>query len=305
MNARPPAASGATLADRASVFILLAAACGFLMLPVGDTFGKIMGEAGVAPTQIAWGRWTAQTLILTPVVLWLYGARAVLRPARLDLQVLRALLIGLATICYFTAIRDVPLADAAGVLFIAPLLVTALSALVLKEHVGIRRWSAVVVGFLGMLLIVKPGTGAFQPGALWALGAAFLFAGFMVLTRRMAGLNKPLVTLWWAGAVSTVGMGALVVPIWTPIGWVEVAMMSAMGAIMALGHLLIIWAADRVEASAMAPLPYLEMVMATVMGYVVFGDFPTAVTWAGCGIVIAAGLFVVFRERRAAPLPDH
>lgn len=282
--------------------MLLVAACGFLMLPVGDSFGKVLGEGGMAPVQIAWGRWTAQTLVLTPIILMLYRREA-LRPARPGLLLVRSVLIGAATICYFTAIRDIPLADAAGVLFVAPLLVTALSALLLRERVGIRRWAAVLVGFSGMLLIVKPGTGAMQWGALWALGAACLFAFFMVLTRAMAGLNRPLVTLWWAGLVGTVLMGGLVVPVWVMPSMVEAAMLLAMGLVMALGHLLILWAADRAEASAMAPMPYLEMVMATVLGYAIFGDFPDGFTWTGCAIVVAAGLFVALRESRRTPQP--
>ncbi|MBP5858799.1 DMT family transporter [Marivibrio halodurans] len=286
--------------DRRTALVLLVAASGFLMLPMGDTFGKILGEAGMAPVQVAWGRWAAQTILLTPVILMLYRREA-LRPARMSLLILRALLIGGATICYFTAIREVPLADAAGVLFVAPLMVTAMSALFLGEKVGLPRWSAVLIGFSGMVLIVKPGTGAMQLGALWALGAAALFALFLVLSRHMAGANKPLVTLWWAGVVGTVLMGGMVVPVWTMPGPMEAAMLLAMGVIMALGHLLILWAADRAEASAMAPMPYLEMVMATILGYFVFGDFPDALTWAGCAIVVGAGLFVALREGRRTP----
>ena len=299
----PPHGPSPSLAgDRHAATVLLVAAMGFLMLPVGDSFGKILGEGGMAPIQVAWGRWTAQTIILTPIILLLYRREA-LRPKRMPLLIVRALLIGGATICYFTAIREIPLADAAGVLFVAPLLVTAMSALFLKEPVGVRRWSAVLLGFSGMMLIVKPGTGAMQWGALWALGAAGLFALFMVLSRHMAGVNRPLVTLWWAGVVGTVLMGGLVIPVWTMPTPVEAAMLLAMGVVMALGHLLILWAADRAEASAMAPMPYLEMVMATILGYLVFGDFPDAWTWTGCGIVIAAGLFVALREGRRAQLP--
>lgn len=296
----PPIGTGLKPPDTRAALVLVIAACGFLMLPVGDTFGKILGEGGMTPIQIAWGRWTAQTIALTPVVMLLYR-RETLRPKKMGLLIIRALLIGVATIFYFTAIRDIPLADAAGVLFIAPLLVTAMSAVFLRERVGIWRWGAVLIGFAGMLLIVKPGTSAMQWGALWALGAAVTFATFLVLTRHMAGLNKPLVTLWWAGAVATVLMGLMVVPVWQTPTLDQALMLLAMGIIMSLGHLLILWAADRAEASAMAPMPYLEMVMATAMGYLVFGDFPDALTWTGCGIVVAAGLFVVLRERRMGP----
>lgn len=301
MSASGSDAGGAS--DRLAVFALLVAACGFLMLPIGDSIGKILGEDGMSPIQTTWGRWTAQTLLLTPIVLALYG-RAALRPAKPALQVVRGLGIALATICYFTAVREIPLPDAAGVLFVAPLLVTALSGVILRERVGPRRWAAVVIGFLGMLLIVKPGTGAMQLGSLWALAAACLFAGFMILTRHLAGLTKPLISLWWTGLVGTVMMTAIVTPFWQTPTLTEWVMLGFLGLNMAIGHLLILWAADRAEASAMAPMPYMEMVMATTLGYFIFGDFPDLYTWIGCAIVIASGLFVALRERKTMPPPD-
>ncbi len=269
------------------------------MLPIGDTVSKILGQGGMHPLQIAWGRWTTQTVMLAPLVLLLYR-RAAVRPTRMAILIVRGLCVALATVCYFSALRSMPLADAAGVLFVAPLLVTALSGLFLGERVGLRRWAAVAFGFAGMLLIVKPGTSAMQVAAFWALGAAFLFALYMVLTRRMAGLNEPLVTLWWAGIAGTVLLSLVGAPVWRMPSAEEWGLLVALGAVGSMSHLMIVWAAERVEASAMAPLPYLEIVMATILGYLVFGDFPDGFTLLGCALVVGAGLFVVMRERKAA-----
>jgi drug/metabolite transporter (DMT)-like permease len=206
------------------------------------------------------------------------------------------MLVG-ATVCYFFALRFIPLADAAAIIFVAPLMVTALSGLMLGEQVGVRRWAAVLAGFAGMLLIVRPGLGTTHWGAGFALAAAVGFSFYFLLTRKVSGRTPPLVTLWFMGVVGTLVMSPLAVPVWQAPdldGWF---LMAGIGGVMALGHLFIITAMDFVEASAIAPLIYLEMVTATALGYFWFGDFPDALTWAGCAVVICAGLFVAYRER--------
>ena len=267
-----------------------------LIIPVGDAIAKHLTALDYHVLQIAWGRWASHLIFLTPVVLLRFGPTS-LRPHRVGLHTLRALMLVGATVCYFFALRFIPLADAAAILFVAPLLVTALSGLMLGEHVGVRRWTAVLVGFAGMLLIVRPGLGATHWGAGFALAAAVGFSFYFLLTRKVAGRTPPLVTPWFMGVVGTLTMSPLAVPIWQAPdleGWL---LMAGIGGVMALGHLCIITALDSVEASAIAPLPYLEMVTATALGYFWFGDFPDALTWTGCAVVLCAGLFVAYRER--------
>lgn len=289
--------AGETAPSPSAALGFLAAGFGFLVLPIADALGKQLGLEGVHALQLSWGRWVANALIMIPIVLFVYGRRA-LRPQSMGLQSARALCLVGATGFFFTAILQLPLATVTATLFVAPLLVTALSGIVLGERVGPRRWTAVAIGFAGMLLIVKPGFAAFEVGSLFALGAATCFACYLLLTRKIAGRNPPLVTSMWMGIVGMVVMSAVVVPVYEPFTIRQWCFVGVMGVILTFGHCLIIWAADRLEASAMAPMPYLEMITSTLVGLLVFDEFPVATTWAGCGLIVAGGLFVAWRESR-------
>lgn len=286
---------------------MAAAIAAFLLLPVGDAIGKFLVTQDLAVAQVTWGRWFFHSLLLTPLVLLRYG-RAALRVPNPALQFCRAAALAVATVFFFWSLRHIPLANATAVLFVAPLLVVALSAVFLGEKVGPRRWGAVAAGLAGVLLIIRPGAGGgdgangeiAQLGAFLALGAAICFALYMVLTRRAAGHAPPLVALWWMGLVGVVLTAAFALPNWQAPTLPQWGLMAGIGVVMLGGHLMIFWAADRIEASALAVTPYLEMVTSTVLGYLVFGDFPAVLTWAGCAIVIAAGLFVAWREHVAS-----
>lgn len=275
------------------------AAFGILILPVGDAFAKHLGALDYHVFQIVWGRWASHLLLLAPL-LALRPRGAAWIPERAGLYTLRAFFMVAATACYFFALRFIPLADAAAILFCGPLFITVLSGLVLGERVGPRRWIAVVVGLGGVLLIVRPGLGAANWGAGFALIATLCFSGYFLLTRKLAGRTPALVTLWYMGLVGTLAAAPLALVFWRTPDPAAGALMFGIGAVMALGHLLIIRGLDHIEASAMAPLGYLEIVTATAIGYLWFGDFPDVFTWTGCAVVVGAGLFVIYRERVAA-----
>ncbi len=275
------------------------AAFGAMLLPIGDAIAKHLGSLDYSAFQIAWGRWAAHVVILTPFMVFRRGSRVWI-PERVGLHTLRALVMVAATVAYFSSLRFIPLANAAAILFCAPLLVTALSGLVLGERVGPRRWIAVILGLFGMLLIVRPGLGAAHWGSALALAATFAFSCYFLLTRKLAGRTPAVVTLWYMAVVGSLLSTPLALVYWTPPDLEAWLLMFGIGGVMALGHLFIIRALDHIEASALAPLTYLEIVTATAIGYVWFGDFPDALTWAGCAVVIGAGLFVFTRERAAA-----
>jgi len=280
----------------------LAAAAGFLFLPVGDAIGKYLGESGMSAIQVGWGRWLFQLMFLMPAVLVLYRNRLWPIP-RFWLQLLRAgTMIG-ATITFFWGIAKIPLADATAVLFIGPLIVVVLSAVILKESVGPRRWLAVGVGFAGMLFIVKPGVAGFDPNMLIIVGTACCFGVFLVLSRMLAGLAPTLLVMVWMGilgvAVTSIGS----VPVWVEPSREQWIAMVLLGGAMACGHFLVLWASARLEASAMAVMPYLEIVSSTAIGYTYFDHFPDLYTWVGCSLIVAAGIFVVFREQRLNKVP--
>lgn len=276
---------------------LFAAGLGFLVLPLGDAVGKVLVADAVHPLQIGWGRWIAHAAIMTPLVLALYGAKA-FRPRDLPAQIPRGLFLCSATAFFFFALPHLPIATITATLFVAPILVTALSGPLLGERVGPRRWAAVATGFCGMLLIVRPFDGAINIGSLYALGAASCFACYLLTTRRLAGRTPPLVTMMWMGLIGVAAMSAIVWPVFQPFTTQQWGFIALIGIVLVIGHGLVVWAADRVEASAMAPMPYLEMVTSTLVGLLIFDEFPEAIVWAGCALVIAGGLYIAWRESR-------
>jgi drug/metabolite transporter (DMT)-like permease len=264
------------------------------LLPIMDGFAKAMsGTFFVA--QLVFARFFFQSLVIVPIAVWRNGA-TLRHLAHFPLQVTRGLCILIATGLFFTAIVTMPIADALALLFVAPLIVTALSPVVLAEPVGVRRWSAVIVGFIGAVVILRPGLGVLQPGAFLALGAGLCFAVYVLLTRKLSHAAPPLVTL---SITSVTGM--LVTAVIMPFVWItpsaeELAMFIGMGVVGAMGHYLMIRAYEQAPASLLAPFGYGEIVMAVIIGYFWFGDFPDLPTWIGIGILAASGIYISLRE---------
>ena len=280
--------------DRPLVGILLIVAA-MSVVPFMDAIAKHL--SGHLPVlQLVWARYFFHFCLIFPVVLWRYGPRRLI-PARPLLQLVRGGLLLASTVLFFAAISRMPLADALALIFISPLIVTALSPWVLGEQVGLRRRVAVLVGFAGALLIIRPGVGAIQWPALLALAAGLVFGFYLLTTRRLAGSAPPLVTLTYSAAA-----GALLMSLAVPFFWVmpsamDLAAMAMMGLIAAGGHFLLIKAFDFAPASLLAPFTYSEIVMTTLLGFVVFGDFPDTWTWAGIAVIVASGVYISLRER--------
>ncbi|GHD63963.1 DMT transporter permease [Thalassobaculum fulvum] len=265
------------------------------LLPIMDGFAKSMSGT-FAIAQLVWARFLFQSLLIVPLAL-ATSPYALLRPARLSLQVARGFGILIGTFLFFGAIRTMPIADALALLFIAPLIVTALSPLVLGEAVGVRRWAAVLVGFAGALVVLRPGLTVLQPGALLALGAGCSFAGYVLLTRRLSAAAPPLVTLAITSLVC-LGVSSVLLPaVWVTPTLPQLAAMAAMGTIGAGGHYLMIRAFEQAPAALLAPFGYGEIVTATIVGYYWFGDFPDGPTWLGIAILVASGIYISLRER--------
>ncbi|MGD1880045.1 MAG: DMT family transporter [Kiloniellaceae bacterium] len=301
VSSTPPSATGAATVsgDRPLVGILLLVGA-MSVVPFMDVIAKQL--SGHLPVlQLVWARYFFHFCLIFPVVLLRYGPRRLIPPQPL-LQLVRGTLLLASTILFFAAIAQMPLADALALIFVSPLIVTALSPWVLGETVGLRRKVAVLVGFLGALLIVRPGIDAIQWPALLALGAGVVFGLYLLTTRRLAGSAPPLVTLTYSAAA-----GALLMSFAVPAGWVmpdatDLAGMVMLGAIAAGGHFLLIKSFDFAPASLLAPFTYSEIIMTTLLGFVFFGDFPNAWTWAGIAVIIASGIYISLRERvRGAP----
>jgi drug/metabolite transporter (DMT)-like permease len=270
---------------------------GVSLVPLMDGIAKGMaGDFHVL--QIVWARFTFHLLWLLPF-LWGYARTHGLVPRHPGLQVLRGGLILGATLCYFSAIALMPIADALALLFISPMVTTVLSPLVLGERVGPWRWSAVIVGFIGALIVVRPGAGVFQWASVLALCAGVFHGCYLLTTRRLAGSTNPVLTLFYTGLVGALGMTFALPVVWVTPSATDWGLMVALGAFAASGHFLIIRAFDTAPAPVVAPVAYAEIVAATAVGWFAFGDFPAPWTWAGITVIVASGTLITVREGRA------
>jgi S-adenosylmethionine uptake transporter len=253
-----------------------------LMLPGIDAIAKFLADS-VPAGQVAWARFAFQTLAMAPFVLRRHGLR---RPRHLWLQALRGFAIALTTLIFFAALRYLPLADAIAIFFVEPLLLTLCSALFLGEQVGWRRMGAVLVGLLGAMIVVRPSFAAFGLAALLPLGAAMSFALYLLLTRWLSQRENSAHMQFYAGVSGCLVMSvALLVGQSWYIGVLDPVtptlaqwgLLAALGAIATIGHWLVVIAFKRAPASVLAPLQYLEILGATVLGWFLFDDFPDPV----------------------------
>lgn len=270
---------------------------GLSIVPIMDGLAKYLADY-YAVTQIVWARFFFHFLFMLPVMLLRYR-EDVLRVQQPFLQILRGGFLLGATICFFWSLQYLSIPGALTFLFVSPLIVTCLSTVLLGEHVGIRRWSAVIVGFLGVCIMLRPGGSTFQVASFAALGAGFCHACYMLATRRLSGTAPPLVTLFYTSLLGMVVLSFYVPWYWIRPDALHFALMVAVGAIAAGGHYLLIRAFDYAEASVLAPFGYGEIVMATIVGYIGFGDFPDLVSWIGIAVIIGSGVCIAVREHKA------
>ena len=267
-------------------------------LPMIDVFAKYLGQMGVPVLQIVWARMTFGTAVTLPFAVQAAGSAA-LRPERPVYHLFRASFLILATYTFFLSLKYLPIADALAIFFVQPLIVVVLSALVLGERVGPRRWAAVVVGFIGTMIIIRPGFGTVTPGTWLALAAGTSLAVYFVMTRRISGSAKAMVTTFQTNAIGMI-LASIAMPfVWVTPSAQQWLMFVGLGLVATVGHFMIVRAYDFAEASLLAPFAYTEMIMATVLGWYFFGDFPDRFTLIGVTVLIASALYISWRERVA------
>ena len=259
-----------------------------LVVPFMDALAKLL-SSHYPVLQLVWARFFFHFLLVLPIALWRYRGAVLAAPAPM-MQVGRGLFLMGATICFFAAIRTIPLADAIALIFFDAVIIVILSGVLLNEKVPPGRLVASVAGLGGVLLIVQPGFGNFQWASLLALAAAFFFALYFLSTRHLSGNTPPLVMLAWQGVGGFVVMSAVVPLVWVTPSPADFAMMVALCLIGASGHLLLIRAFQYAEASLLAPFLYTEIIMQVLLGYWLFGDLPNR--WAIAGIVLIIGVGV-------------
>jgi drug/metabolite transporter (DMT)-like permease len=272
-------------------------AMGMFLFSGVDTMGKFLTDT-VHPIQIVWFRQLG--LFLGALVLIGVQGRSVLFSSNPKLQIGRGALAACSATLFIAGVGYVPLADAVAITFVAPFIVTVMGALILLEPVGIRRWAAVLIGFLGTLIVIRPGMGVMHPAAFLLLIAASAFALRQVLSRILAGVDRTRTTVAYTAIVS---WSILTLPlpfVWqTPSSALHLGLLLAMAVMAAIAETLVIMALDTAQAVVVAPVQYSLLIWGTFYGFVVFGQLPDGWTWLGAAIIVATGLYTLNRERLA------
>lgn len=283
------------------IALMCAAVASFSCL---DATGKYLNHH-MATTQVVWARYFF-AFALTLIFVNPYNRPGLTRTARPWLQIGRSALLLLSTGLNLFALRWLQLDEALSIIFSTPFLVAVLCVPLLGEHVGLRRWSAIIVGFIGVLVVARPGIGGLHPAALLSFGGAMCYAFYVISTRLLSRSDSNDTTQFYTNLVGALTMTVVAPFVWTPPdGALTVALMVLIGALGGGGHYLLIRAHRLAPASALAPFIYTQMVWTTTLGFLVFDDLPHRWTIIGGSIVIGSGLYLLHRETvRGKPEPS-
>ncbi|MGY0793985.1 DMT family transporter [Azospirillum argentinense] len=259
-----------------------------------DATAKYLAQT-LPSIEIGWMRYVGFTTLLLPLMI--RGGPPVMKTASPGLQVLRGLGMLGSALFFIMGMHYLPLAEAAATSYVSPVFVTVLSILVLGEKIGPRRWAAVLVGLLGVLIVIRPGGAAFQPAAIFPILSAMSWATGVVITRKMTGQEHPTTTLIWS-ALTGLAVLTVILPFnFTMPTATEVALGALVGLVSTMGQWLMVQAYRFGEASVLAPCSYVQIVWSTLLGFLIFGALPDHWTFLGTGIIIASGLYTAHRER--------
>ena len=275
---------------KAITFNLLA----WVMLPIMDGFAKYL-SSDLPVLQITWARYFFTVAFTLPIMFFFFRKNLVWTD-KPKLQLIRGLILLTANVCFFYSISIISLAKALTLAFIAPLIVTAFSPIFLGEKVGFRRWSAVIIGFIGSMVVIRPGFVEINLASLAALGTGIMYGFYLIITRKLSSSDNPLLTLLLTGVV-----GAIIISFVMPFVWIKPtlnqwSMMAAIGIFACVGHLFIILSLKYADASKLAPFSYFEIVTNIIIGYYFFSDFPDKWTFLGLFIIILSGIYISRRE---------
>jgi drug/metabolite transporter (DMT)-like permease len=291
---KPDASAAPARADRpfrGIALILLST----IFLGTSDVTAKYLSST-LPSIEIAWLRFLIFAIIMAPAMLPrspLYAMQTV-RPG---FQLLRGVALLGSSLFFITGLRFLPIAEASATGFVAPLFVTALSIVFLGEIVGLRRWLATAVGLVGVLIILRPGSGAFHPAALFPVVSAFAWACTLVMTRMMSGSERAITTMTYSSISGVLILSALVPLVWVAPGWHGVLFGLLIGVASTVGQWIVVLAFRYADASVLAPFSYTQLVWVSFLGFLLFGEVPDAWTVTGAAFIVASGLYTAHRER--------
>ena len=276
----------------------IALMCGAVALfAVLDTVAKYL-NAKVDPLEIAWARYSS-AFVLTLIVSNPFTHPALVRTKRPVLQLVRGVLLVASTALNFVALRWLQLDEALSIVFTFPFVVAIASGPMLGEWLGWRRWTAICVGFGGVLLITRPGFGGMHPAALFSLTATVFYGLYAVMTRIVSRVDSNQTSLFYNNAVGALVMLPVIPFVWrTPENWTIALMLLGTGVLGSLGHFFLISGHKMAPAAVLSPFIYTQLIWVVILGYLVFDHVPNAWTMAGAGIVIGSGLYLLYRERQ-------
>ena len=264
------------------------------ILPFMDTIAKYLSSE-LSFFQITWARYFFTVFWTLPFMFFFFRNNLTLSENP-KLQILRGITLFAANICFFYSISVISMAKALTLAFVAPLVTAALSPFFLNEKVGIRRWTAILIGFIGSLVVVRPGFLEINLATIAALGTGCFYGVYLVITRKLHSTDNPMLTLLFTGVV-----GATIGSFFVPIVWITPTLiqwfwLALMGIFACFGHILLIYSLKYADASKLAPFGYFEIITNIILGYYIFKDFPDAWTFLGLFIIIVSGIYVIRSE---------
>ena len=273
---------------------IILSASAWMILPVMDAFAKFLSSS-LDVLQITWGRFFF-TAVFTFLLMIIFYRKSLIWTNKPLLQIIRGLFLVFSTYLFFYSISVISLPKALTLAFVAPLSVTALSPFFLKEKVGIRRWTAVFIGFIGTLIVIRPGFLEYNLATFAALGTGFCYGFYLIITRKLSTSDNPLLTLLFTGSVGVVILSFFMPSVWinpTPNQWY---LMAIIGLIASVAHFFIILSLKYADASKLAPLGYTEIITNVIISYYFFNESPDNWTYLGLFIIVLSGIYVSRRE---------
>lgn len=279
-----------------AAIMLMLGAC--LIFSALDTSAKYLAQAGLEPILLAWVRFVVHVLVVL-VLFRAWRPTTMFRMVSVPGHLMRGVLLIGSTLFNFVALMTLQLAETVSIYFFAPMVITAIAGPLLGEWAGWRRWLAILVGFVGVLVITRPGFGTFGTGHAFAIASMCCYCGYVVMTRSMGARESAQSLIFYAALTPAVLM-VPAVPFYgaLPQGALQWVLLLSLGVYGAVGHYMVILAYKQATATALAPYPYSQMVWMIALGWLIFRDLPDVWTLAGAAIIVSSGLYIVHREHR-------